>query len=147
MTPVQVAVSGEGNRVYGQAGSAEARLEVFSERGLGGAEVIFPADEWPAAITLRLHLRGLESLRFRFDEYTVSVSVSSSEGYTLTEELSEARAPRATPVEPGSLHWMAVTRTPMAEGPTALRFDVAAPAALFAGGPRPFSFDWLDFYR
>ncbi len=151
MTPngerVNIIVEGEGNRVTALPGGAAARLEVFSERGMGSAAIEFAPAAWPSAVTLRLHLGGLESLRFRFDRYTIAVSVSSSTQHTVMESLSDGTEGTAAPIAPGSPFWMAVHRTPHTDDLRALRFDVAAPAALFIEGLRDFAFDWLDFYR
>jgi hypothetical protein len=103
-------------------GGAAARLEVFSERGMGSAAIEFAPAAWPSAVTLRLHLCGLESLS------------NGTEG-------------TAAPIAPGSPFWMAVHRTPHTDDLRALRFGVAAPAAFFIEGLRDFAFDWLDFYR
>ena len=76
MTPneerVLVAVEGDGNQAAVAYEGQTVRLEVFSARGMGRASVEISPEAWPASLTLRLHLGGLESFRFRFDPHTVS---------------------------------------------------------------------------
>jgi hypothetical protein len=154
MTPGHVAVTGNGNRVTATAEGAAVCFEVHSPRGMGGARVELAAKEWPVEIALRLHLAGLELLRFSFERRAVTVSVASHGDHAVLEYLAAEGRPGETPIEPGSAYWMAVLRTPRpdvassrGEAPLAARFDVAAPRALHSSGPCPFSFEWLDFYR
>ena len=152
MTPaeerVRVAVEGDGNHAAVAYEGRAVRLEVFSARGMGRAAVEISPEAWPASLTLRLHLGGLESFRFHFDPHTVGVSVSSAGEHRVSETLDEG-TPGATGVlAPDSAYWMAVARTPHPDDRLrALYFDVDAPAVLLNGAPRPFAFEWLDFYR
>lgn len=154
MTAAEVIVAGKENQVTATTEGAAVCFEVYSPSGMGGARVEFAAEEWPAEIALRLHLAGLELLRFSFERQSVSVSVASHGEHAVMEYLAAKGRPGETPIEPGSDYWMAVLRAPRPDGaaphgeaPLAARFDVAAPRALYPAGPCPFSFEWLDFYR
>jgi len=50
----------ETDRVQTAAEGDKVVLEVFSDSGIGQAEVARPAAGWPAALVIRLHLKGLE---------------------------------------------------------------------------------------
>ena len=135
MTPdearIRITVEGEGNRVTALPGGAAARLEVFSARGMGRAAVEFVPDAWPSAVTLRLHLGGLESLRFTFESYIIAVSVPSTMQHTTIESLSNASKGEAIPIAPGNPYWMAVHRTPRTDDPRAAALRrIRAPRAL-----------------
>ncbi len=152
MTPhearIQVTTEREDNRVAVAYEGDAARIEVFSERGMGRASVEIPPELWPTALTLRLHLGGLESLRFHYEPYTVALSVTSAADHMIIETLSEETSNTPQEIAPDSPYWMAVTRTPRPDDALrALYFDVDAPAAFLAGDPRAFTFEWLDFYR
>src|SRR5262245_42454 len=59
-------------RVTVGADTGQAVVEIFSPSGIGGAEVEITSAALPQAIVLRLHLRGLEQLRFTYGDTTVT---------------------------------------------------------------------------
>src|SRR5271156_6698632 len=63
--------------------STEADRTIFaitSPSGIGGAAVERRGGSWPKQLVLRVHLRGLESLRITAGDLTLSVSVASHSG-------------------------------------------------------------------
>jgi hypothetical protein len=65
-------------RVTASADARQAVVEVFSPSGIGGASVEITSAALPQAIVLRLHLRGLDELRFTYGDTTIAASLSSA---------------------------------------------------------------------
>ncbi len=65
-----------------QADKDKTVFDVKSSFGIGQAVIERPDDEWPKAIVLRLHLKGLESFRASNGKVTVDAAVSIQEGRT-----------------------------------------------------------------
>ena len=47
-------------------------FDIFSQSGIGGADVSLTAGKMPRQMLLRFHLKGLESLQFAYPEATAS---------------------------------------------------------------------------
>ncbi len=124
-------------------------VNVTSPTGIGGAEVILtaPAD----AVTVRLHLAGLEEYRFRYDEIEVLLAVSS--GDASVRQSVRIGEGREEEIEPGSTYWMETrildasgaitTSLPLYDGV----FEIDAPPDFLETGGQAFSLSWIDFYR
>ncbi len=126
-------------------------FDVKSPTGIGRAVVERKGDAWPKAVVVRLHLKGLE--HFKASNGTVAVGAAA----TIRDGMVEVRQWKGdneqTPLADGDPLRMAV-RAVDRDGKPAARmpldgghFEVTLPAAMFAGGPRAITLEWVDFYR
>lgn len=132
---------------YEWAGNA-ATFDITSPGGIGGARIVRTGGSTPNKIVLQLRLRGLESLKFRYANNEVTVSVPSSGAHTVNES-ARLNGGTAMEVAPASEYWMpveivSVSETiPLVDG----YFRVELPPAYYASGANEFSLEWIDFFR
>src|SRR5262245_1557840 len=105
-------------RVTVSADAQQALVEVFSPSGIGGATVEITSAAAPRTIKLRLHLRGLEELRFIYADKTVSASISST-GDNTTHQTYRGTGQEQTIAE-GSPYWMNVRLVPGGGSPATI---------------------------
>jgi len=132
-------------------------FDIFSQSGLGGADVSLTSGTMPDQMLLRFHLKGLESLQFTYSEtaseITISLAVSSSGAHDARETVMQGgdRA-QETSLTPDSPYWMDVSII-AAEGATASipledgYFEVTPAADFLQGDHHEFTLEWIDFYR
>lgn len=136
-----VAVKREGEKVV---------LSITSRSGIGKATVT-PAGKWPKTVVLRLHLRGLESLRISDGRTTLEGAVSSHGDGAVRLALRDGND--ENPVDAKSPYWTEVRildgegkpikKLPPADG----CFELLVPQALLPGEGKPLELSWIDFYR
>lgn len=139
------------DRVTLAVAGAEATLDIFSETGIGGAEVRLSAGEFPQKMLLRLHLQGLEELRVFYADQVLLASVSSSGKREVRQSRGVARGDSLEwqPLEPGSRYWMEIRiagdnpQIPLTGG----YFEVQLPRFFREERISQFSLRWIDFYR
>ncbi len=135
---------GDSVTVGGTASHVE--IDVTSERGIGKVG-IERTGRPPQALTVNLHLKGLEELRWSWGETTVLVHVASGDGSVREELVQGSAAPAA--IDEASPYWAAVQikgqdrSIPLADG----FFAVTAPPAFLQAAPSRFTLQWIDFYR
>ncbi len=113
-------------------------IDITSPTGIGSATIEKAADQWPGKIVMRLHVKGLESFKFRYAETSIEVSVSSRGDNVVRETYQQAGQQSA--VTAGDPYWIAVT-------PGKDYFDLEAPADFLKSGEDAFTVEWIDFYR
>jgi len=143
-----------GNRITVTVVDHTAVLDIYSERGLGRADVRWVAGDYPAQILLRLHLRGLEELRFSYATTTITLSLSSTgDGGARQQYVSGAAPEPAQPSAPDSPYWMKTTikgQPAQAQNPMPLTtgwIEVALPPHFLQERYTGFTLQWVDFYR
>src|SRR5689334_15585107 len=67
-------------RIVVDADAERADIQIFSPRGIGGADAKFTSAALPRRVVMRFHLRGLEELRFTYGGITVTASLASVGG-------------------------------------------------------------------
>jgi hypothetical protein len=141
-------VSRPGDHVTAVSRGGATVFEVTSETGLGSAEVQQVAGAAAEALTIRLHLRGLEQFDFSYGAVTVLVSVSSN-GDNAVSEAVRLDSSGETTIGPDSPFWMPVDVIPAAgSGDEATGVcSVDAPRDFVQGTQQAFSMRWIDFYR
>ena len=123
-------------------------VEQISPTGIGSASVTLSR---PQPVLLRLHLSGLEELRFAYGEVEVLASVSSGDA-SVRESVRLGDAGEEV-VEPDSPYWMEVRILDATGAPTTTIplqggfFEVTAPENLLTSGQTEFMISWIDFYR
>jgi hypothetical protein len=137
-------------RVTVGADAGRAVVEVFSPSGIGGAEVEITSAALPQTIVLRLHLRGLEQLRFTYGDTTVTTSLSSASDNTANQTYQGAGQEQT--IAEGSPYWMSVRLVPPSGSPATVPLEsgyieVEAPKDFLARRQTKFAIQWIDFFR
>ena len=113
-------------------------IEITSPTGIGSTRIEKLSGLWPPQIVMRLHVKGLESFKFRYNTTIINVSVSSHGDNAVTEEYQQQG--KVGVVSAGDPYWIAVTH---GDG----YFDLTAPADFHKSGASQFTIEWVDFYR
>jgi len=138
------------DRVKIEIGNENAVFGITSPSGIGSVTITPRTGRWPKTVVLRLHLRGLESLRVTAGKTTVAASAScqdQSNRVYLIEAGKEKSLGRGDPL------WMDIKCLDANGGPARTIpleggfFEVRLPKALFDGLSQPLSVQWIDFYR
>ena len=137
-------------RVTASADAQRALVEVFSPSGIGGAAVEITSAALPRAITLRLHLRGLEELRFSYGDITITASVSSAGDNAVHQAYRGTGQEQA--IAEGSPYWMNIRLVSGSGSPATIPLqdgyiEVEAPKDFFVSRQAKFAIQWIDFYR
>lgn len=125
-----------------------ATFDITSPGGIGGARIVRTGGSAPNKIVLQLRLKGLESLKFRYADNEVTVSVPSSGTHAVIES-ARLNGGAETELAPANEYWMpteivSVSETiPLVDG----YFRVELPPAFYASGANEFSLEWIDFFR
>jgi hypothetical protein len=125
-----------------------AVLDIESPCGIGSATVELLERFHPRHLSLRLHLRGLEELRFTYAGRTVITSLAANGSHEVRERLLKNGAERMLVMD--DRHWMkvrlaggAVPVIPLREG----WIEVDVPRDFAKSGARHFAIEWVDFFR
>ncbi len=113
-------------------------IDIMSPTGIGSAAIENTASQWPGAIVMRLHLKGLEQFAFKYGDSSIDLSVSSQNHQAVHEVLTQPG--KMATLSLGDPYWIAVT-------PGQGYFDLQAPADFFKSGANKFTIEWIDFYR
>lgn len=120
---------------------AEKDMTVFvvkSPSGIGQAGIERTGEKWPKAVTLRLHLKGLESFQVSNGKDTLHVAVSVQDKKPKVRlwknDKENAELDRKSPF------WMDVAGKDGA-------FEMRLPAAFFESNPKSITLKWIDYYR
>jgi hypothetical protein len=121
---------------------------VTSPRGIGSATIERAgAACWPEAVVLRMHLKGLETLRVSNGRVTLEVAASSARDGEVRASLRSGK--REQPIGPEHPYWPKVRITdpdgnvPFEGG----HFEITLPPKLFEDDPERITLQWIDFYR
>jgi len=154
-TPVIVHRTGD---VRGEVISVDEKegrtiVDVRSAIGIGRMKLSAANDQWPTTLVLRLHLRGLESLRIGNGTSSIDISILSYEPHRQLCEVVHTPGERRQSVDEESPFWMPVQikntetagqpKIPLVDG----YFEVTLPAVLLKHKPKSLSIRWIDFYR
>jgi hypothetical protein len=141
------------SRVTAELAGEEAIIQIFSDGGIGSADVAVISGKLPKKITMQFHLRGLERLRFAYNQSIVEVSLSNGEGSNPFEAVvREGNATVSEPITPDSPYWIKVRLVPSNASPATIPLqegyiEVEVPPSFWAEQNRQFSIQWIDFYR
>ncbi len=123
---------------------------ITSPSGIGEAELV-RGTGWPKKITVRLRLRGLESLTISNGEVTLTASIASTGDHGQIQHVQ--RGDETVAVASDSPLWMGITAHTEDGGKTAGLptdegyFEVLLPTVLTEGNAASIILRWIDFYR
>jgi hypothetical protein len=137
--------------VEAQSDKDKTVFDVKSPFGIGKAVIERLVDEWPKAVVLRLHLKGLESFRASNGKETVDAAVSIHEGRTKVRMWKDGK--EENPLDEKNPFWTDIRiiggdgkpakEIPLKDG----YFEMTLPQAFFDSNPKSATLNWIDFYR
>jgi len=151
---IQIVSQNEDAQIKVDVGKDSALIEIFSPKGIGQAEFEIVSQDLPKKILMRFHLRGLEELRFAYDETVITTSLASTGENDIRQSIKRKGDQQiaAQAIMPNSPYWMKTRvvspdnsrpQIPLQNG----YIDVEAPEDFLKGGHRKASIHWIDFYR
>jgi hypothetical protein len=139
------------DRVEVRADGAGTIFTVNSPFGISQAVIERQTKEWPKAMVLRLHLKGLSNFRASNGKVRIDAVVSLEGGKAKIRLWKDGN--EDAPLDSKSPYWMAV-RVIGRDGKPAKElplkggyFEVALPRALFKDNLKSITLGWIDFYR
>ncbi|WP_165234294.1 carbon-nitrogen hydrolase family protein [Aquisphaera insulae] len=125
-------------------------VAVRTASGIGGLTVRRTAARWPDRLQLRLHVRGLESLRIRAGGLTLAASAEARPGGRVVVNRID-RQGREQPLGESDSLWVAIrakgfegiARRPGDGG----HFEIDVPSAILDANPEEVGVEWVDLYR
>jgi hypothetical protein len=147
---IEASAEGRGNSVEVELAGRAVTLDIASNFGIGRATVAHIGGPPPAALALRLHVRGLEELRITDAAGTTVAEVASGPGHMIRQRrLTPDGAEQ--PIEPGSPHWLSISIVAPEPDPSfPLRdghFAISLPGSALASGAGDLRIAWIDFFR
>jgi hypothetical protein len=139
------------DRVEVKAEKDRAVFAVKSPFGISEAVIERQEDTWPKVVVLRLHLKGLSSLRASNGKVRLDAAVSIDEGREKVRVWKDGK--EDAPLDEKSPLWLdarivggdgkPARELPLKDG----HFEVGMPRAFFEGNPKAITLNWIDFYR
>jgi hypothetical protein len=124
---------------------------VKSPFGIGQVVIGRKGEEWPKAVVLRLHLKGLSSFRASNGKTTLNAVASIQDGKPQVRSWKDRN--EDAPLDEKSPFWMDIRilgndgklakELPLKHG----YFELVLPRAFFEGNPKSITLNWIDFYR
>jgi hypothetical protein len=137
--------------VQAQTNDGKVVFSVKSPSGIGSATIERVEKNWPEAVALKLHLKGLESLVISNGKAKLHVAVSSQEGKLRVRLWKDDK--ETEPLDQKSPCWMdvriigadgkPVKELPLKDG----SFEMTLPKAFLDGSPKSLTLQWIDFHR
>jgi len=134
-----------------RADKDKAMFAVKSPFGISEAVIERLDDAWPKAVMLRLHLKGLESLRVANRKMKLDASAGIQDGKLKVRQWKDGK--EDVSIDDKNPLWMEI-RILGADGKAAKElplkdgyFEVSIPRAFFEGNPKAITVSWIDFYR
>lgn len=122
-------------------------LNIRCTSGIGQATLRRTKEAWLKEVVVRLHLKGLESLKATSGNLAIEWSVSSHEEASQRSTIVSAgntRELKPTDPEYAEVRIVGGDRTiPLDEG----YFELTLPQRLFKENPGSIDLSWIDFYR
>ena len=125
-------------------------INIYSESGIGGAELAMPHTDGRPQVVLQVHLKGLEMFELSYDNRAIRASIGSVFPYDLRESATIGGESEGE-IDDSSPYWMDVSivsseaesTIPLEEG----FFRIELPYDYTKGNFESFSLNWIDFYR
>ncbi len=129
-----------------------AIIQIYSQSGIGEANVRVTSKQNPVNIFLRFHLQNLETLEFAYGDRVISLSVDKENGFNAKEQVRVATSSFGSVLSlQNNQYWMngrLVWKGTGQQLNALLDFiELQAPADYLDGGYRQFSIRWVDYYR
>lgn len=150
-SPFKITTKQKDDRVDVKSERNKTIISIDSPFGISQAVIERRDARWPDAVTLWLHLKGLEHFRVANGRVKLEGSVSAQRGKP------SARlwlgGDETTPLDRKSPYWLNLriiggdgapaTDLPLKDG----YFELPLPRAFFESDPKSITVDWIDFHR
>jgi hypothetical protein len=137
------------DRVEVQDDKRKVVFVIKSPFGISQAVIERESEEWPDAVIVRLHLKGLEKFRASNGKVAIDAAVASQDGTVRVWQegkddtpLNE-KSPLWTDIRIVGSDGKAAKELPLKGG----HFEVTLPSAFFRDNPKSITLNWIDFYR
>jgi hypothetical protein len=137
------------DRVEVSIEGGKAAFSVQSPFGISHAVIERIGNHWPDAVTLNLHLGGLESFKITNGATTIDAMVSSQDGKV--RQWKDGKEDSQLDVD--NPYWIEIRMIGKDEKSVKSLslnngyFRLRLPKALFESNPKSITVNWLDFYR
>jgi len=135
------------DRVTVKVDDGRAVVDIRSPFGISNATIERTASEWPKAVVLRLHLKGLEHYQVTSGELVIAGSAPSR---PKPEPVGDEEDRAADGVEKlkATIRMFHEDGKPASEIPLKSGyFEIELPGKLLEGNARSLRVEWVDFYR
>jgi hypothetical protein len=122
-----IAITSEGQAIV---------VTIASKGGIGGATLVRLGKSWPATITIRLTLNGLESFGMSNGSIRFNTSLKSPKRMPYWKLGKNEKQP--DPPD-GTLEVKIIKKDEW--------FEITVPSEMIQGNPEQVSFGWIDFFR
>jgi hypothetical protein len=126
-------------------------FDVRSPSGIGRAVVDRTGDAWPKVVVVRLHLKGLETLKVSNGTVAVGAAAGVRDGKVEVRQWTgdkDETPPAADDPLRLTIRALDTAGKPAAGLPLdGGHFEVTLPAAFFRETPKALTVEWIDFYR
>ncbi len=149
--PLKIVTQRADDRVETSFAMGIAVISIHSPTGISHASIQRNIAHWPKKLTLRLHLRGLESLHIVCGQDALDMSISSHSRQQSADFRKDQQ--QSHPIDATSPYWTEIrmigkdgkpaSTIPLPEG----YFEFELPQKLFATNPSTVCVRWIDFYR
>ncbi len=155
-SPIKVTTKRAEDKVEVEFEQNKALISIRCPSGIGSAVIERTGRAWPKQVIIKLHLRGLESLRITNGRSSLQASIPS--GVTRPklrlwkddlEQSLDSKSPFWMDVRMISGNAISAERTPLTDGHLLMRI----PKIFFdtldehSGTPSAITLNWIDFYR
>jgi len=113
-----------------------AVVTITSKSGIGGAKLIRTGEGWPARLTIRLGVKGLESFGMENGIIHANTSLKRPKGIPYWQVGKDEKRPEG----PDGTLEIAMTKTDEV-------IEIVIPREMMDGNPEWISFGWIDFFR
>ena len=129
-------------------------IDVTSAGGIGGLTAALTEGDWPAAVVVRLHTRGLEQLTIGYGRFGIVTGRSSNDSPdpALILSVEGERGEVQSAAVSSSVYYPAIRvvrpqshqpKLPAAGG----HYEITLPPHFHQGAHPSFAMQWIDFYR
>lgn len=146
------AIADHDDRITWTVVEKNATFDIYSPSGIGRATVRWLAGDYPERVVLRFHLKGLEELRFTYATTIVTVSVASTGGSVVQQQVARD-AGEMQAITADSPYWMQ-TKLVAEHAPSSPSIPLSAgyievelPPHFLRTRQTAFAIAWIDFYR
>ncbi|HEX4999548.1 MAG TPA: hypothetical protein VFY29_15075 [Terriglobia bacterium] len=149
--PVRAVTRNAGDTVALTRKGDRVEAVITSPRGIGSATFQRSGERWPR-LTLRLNLRGLESLRITSGKVTLGLSVSSLSGAERRLSLTRDGG-KEEEIGRSSEYWTDIRafdergKPIVSLPPSGGWFELEVPVAILRNDTPALTLEWIDFYR
>ena len=141
----RISTKRETDAVEVQSEKDKTVFAVNSPFGIGQAVIEKTGEKWPAAVVVRLHLKGLEGFRASNGQVQLEAAASSQNEKSPIRLWKDGKEDE--PLDSKSPYWMEIRIIRGSRTGAATHFEMQLPRAFLEDQPKSITLRWIDFYR